>query len=151
MKTLSDHLPVFIFITFLLLVFSLPVLAENGEPTPATSEPVLATDTIGEEEQPGDRDPFIQAESGFVKPDFDKAAASCQLRGIIKAGNLVKGFFVIDEQADNPSGRQLLVKRPGDEIVIMFDRLEYRFTITRFGSRSVKLVDENDKTYDVLL
>lgn len=150
-----------IFIAFLVLLFHTPALSAGDDETTAVArEPGSRAGTAQEAEEPGetvlvdksgDRDPFATPASGFIKPDFDKAAASCRLKGIVKAGNLIKGLFAIDKPADNPTGRQLLVKMPGDAIVIMVDRQEYRFTIKRFGSRSVKLIDENNKTYEILL
>ncbi|MCK5544868.1 MAG: hypothetical protein KAI35_06605 [Desulfobulbaceae bacterium] len=141
-----------LFVTIcLLLIFSPPCLAAEGEAAFADGEP--ATETVAapiEKKSEQDRDPFSHMAAEAIKPDYDKAAGFCRLRGIVKAGGRARGLFAIDEKADN-SAEALHPLTKGDIVRIMVDSREYLFTISRIGNRSVVIIGENNKPYDVRL
>lgn len=124
-----------------------PAQTDSVPEKKATAE--QAARTSGEDSRQG-RDPFSQVSAKMTKPDHDRAAECCLLRGIVRVDGRCRGLFGIGGKADN-ADKSLYPLAPGATLRIMFDKREYIFSISQFSKRSVVIIGENDKKYQVRL
>lgn len=146
---------------FLLSLFAVCPARENIDPETDTSAPIATiqpsvadnvptADIVPARDNRESRDPFSRVSSEVIKPDHDRAAQCCKLRGIIKVGGRSRGLFVIGGKADN-ADNSLHPLAPGDTLRVVIDKREYIFTISRFTKHSAVITGENDKFYQVRL
>jgi len=149
---------------FILLFFAASCPAEEKTPPADSNETIAQTSGAGgteaetEEEKPAEtttkngqtRDPFSQVASEIIKPDHDRAAECCLLRGIIRAGGQARGLFAVSEEADNWTDT-LHPLAPGEKLRIRLEESVYVFTVSWFDRRKAVIIGENEQKYDVRL